>query len=120
MENEIKTGTPSMLLLPAKEYSIKSDENFYTIEIPRKGVYHDIAPDIFTEKDGEFNILDDVSNILYLPSITKVLFAIGKYPELRHDQFFVPVYLKFKSDTVLIVGTLITILSNEADKIESW
>ena len=48
----------------------------------------DLAPEIFNEEDGEFEILSAENNILYMPSITKVLFAISQYHDLKFNQFF--------------------------------
>jgi len=110
-ENTI-CGTPPMLLLPAKEYKFRIDDNNYIIELPRRGSYHDLSPDIFSIEDGEFNILDEQSNTLYTPSITKVLFATGKYPDLGFNQFFVPYSISFKEELVVLVGQIISMIPN--------
>jgi len=112
MQENTICGTPPMLLLPAKEYKFRIDDNNYIIELPRRGFYHDLAPDIFSIEDGEFNILDEQSNTLYTPSITKVLFAVGKYPDLKFNQFFVPYCINFKSDLVVLVGQIVSMIPN--------
>ena len=88
------------------------DTNNYIIELPRRGSYHDLSPDIFSIEDGEFNILDEQSNTLYTPSITKVLFATGKYPDLGFNQFFVPYSISFKEELVVLVGQIISMIPN--------
>lgn len=106
-------GTPPPICLPAKNYIFKLDGNHYMIEIPRKGTYHELAPELFTEEDGEFNIFDEESKILYMPAVTKVLFAMSKYPDLNFNQFFVPYSYKFEEDKVVIVGQVVDLILGE-------
>jgi hypothetical protein len=100
-------GTPSAVLLPAKNYIFRITNEHFIIELPRKGNYHDIAPDFFPEDSGEFNIFDDESRILYMPAITKVLFAAAKYPDLKFNQFFTPYSIKIEDEVVVVVGMII-------------
>lgn len=107
-ENEnIITGTPPLVMMAAKEYFFRVKDEHYIITVPRKGKYADLAPEIFDENSGEFNIYDEDKNILFMPSITKILFATGKYPDLNFNQFFVPYTLKFDEETVDIIGQVI-------------
>lgn len=110
MTDKILKGTPPLLFLPAKNYVFKATTESYVVKIPRKGAYHDIAPDFFPEDSGEFNIYDEEGKILYLPSITKVLFATKQYPALKFNQFFVPYSVKFEEEEVVIVGQVIDML----------
>lgn len=105
MENTIVQGTPSMVMLPASNYSFKVEENELVIEIPKSGSYAELAPDIFGKESGEFNLMD--KDVLYLPSLSKILFATNKYPDLGPNQFFAPYLLVFGDDTVTIVGQVI-------------
>lgn len=100
-------GTPSMALLPSRHYSFKVTEKRYKITIPRKGTYHEIEPTYFAKEDGQFNLLDEESNVMYLPAISKVLFATKQYPELQSNQLFVPIALKFNKDTVDVYGQVL-------------
>ena len=109
-KGKIIQGTQPMVLLPARNYVFRVSNENYVIEIPRKGVYTEVAPEIFNNADGEFNIYDDQSGILYTPSITKVLFAAGKYPDLRSTELFVPYSIKFTEDAVTIVGSVVEML----------
>ena len=108
---KIIKGTPPAVLLPAKNYVFKILSDHYVIEIPRRGNYHDLAPDFFAEDSGEFNILSE-EGTLFMPSITKVLFATKKYPDLDFNQLFVPHTLQFKEETVSVIGQVIALVVN--------
>jgi len=116
MSNEFKkvVGTPTMMLLPARNYTFKVFEQDHSIIIPRKGKYKDFDDKLFTEEDGEFNIMDYVSketgNVLFVPSLSKVLFATAKYPELQDDQAFIPVAILIRDEEVEIIGNIIQML----------
>lgn len=110
MKDKYMEGTPSAVLLPAKNYVFKVTDEYVLIELPRRGKYHDIDPSFFTEDDGEFDILDTTNNILYMPAITKVLFATKQYPDLKFNQFFVPHTFKIDEDKVIIVGQVIDMM----------
>lgn len=103
-------GTPTMVLLPARKYHFRVLDEEYKITIPRTGEYDELAPDLFKEEDGAFDILDKESNILYMPAISKVLFATAQYPALESGQLFAPIALIFEEETVDIIGQLIEIL----------
>jgi len=112
-EGDLQVGTPSLGLLPAKNYPFKVLEGQHLIEIPRSGKYHDLDPLFFAEEDGEFNLFDGKSKIMHLPAISKVMFAVAKYPDLAVNQLFVPVTLKFKRNTVEVVGQVIEMIPPE-------
>lgn len=119
MREKTVIGTPPMLFLPAKNYKFNVNLDNHVISIPRKGNYKDIDPSFFTEEDGSFNILDTDTDTLYLPSITKVLFACNKYPYLEGNQFFVPYVINFKEDEVLITGQIIELFIEEEVEVEN-
>lgn len=111
-------GMPTMLMLPAKNYKFKVDVTEHSITIPRKGKYVDLDDKIYTEEDGEFNILSDssedgVDNIFYMPSLTKVLFGVSKYPVLKDNQAFTPIAVVIKEKEVTIVGNIIEMLKED-------
>lgn len=114
MEEKMKVkGILSMLMPPAKDSVFLTEtKKYYTITIPRKGKYVDIDPDFFSEKDGSFDILNDEDTI-FLPAITKVLFAKKQYPDLADNQVFVPLVLEFKEETLKIVGQVVDLISKE-------
>lgn len=113
MGDKTVIGTPPLLFLPAKNYKFNVNDENYIIRVPRKGNYKDLDPNFFTEEDGSFNILDVDTNTLYLPSITKVLFACNKYPYLEDNQFFVPYVINFDEEEVLITGQIISLFIEE-------
>jgi len=109
-ETEAQIGTPTMVLLPARNYCFKVSEEEYTITIPRSGKYSDIDSEFFSEEEGEFHLYNARSKVMYMPAITKVLFATKKYPNLDSNQLFAPLALKFKKDTVDIIGQVVEML----------
>jgi hypothetical protein len=106
-------GTPTMVLLPARNYRFEVSEEEFVITVPKKGSYHDVDPDFFSEEEGEFNLYDGRSKVMYIPAISKVLFATKKYPSLESNQLFAPIALKFKRDKVDIIGQILTMLPTE-------
>ena len=105
-----QVGTPTMVMFPPRNFFFRVSKNEYKITIPRKGNYHEIAPEIFTEEDGDFMLYDEENAVMYLPAITKILFAVDKYPALENNQLFAPIALLFNEDTVDIVGQIVEIL----------
>lgn len=115
-ETDTQVGTPSMVLMPSRNYAFKLSKEVYVITIPRKGTYHDLEPNLFSEEDGEFELYNDKKGIMYLPAISKVLFANKKYPELEDHQLFAPLSLVFKKDEVEISGYVVDMIrTSESD-----
>lgn len=114
-EEAVQIGTPTMVLLSPRNYQFKVLKNKHKITIQRNGTYHDIAPDFFAEEDGAFNLLDEKNMVMYLPAITKVLFAEKKYPMMSTNQMFAPLALVFHEDTVDILGQIIEMIIPEKD-----
>lgn len=104
-------GTPTAMMLPARNYKFKVSDQEYSVTVPRKGKYVDLDNKVFKEEDGEFNLMQyskkERANIVYLPALTKVLFATSQYPELENTQAFTPIALVIKQKTVEIIGNLI-------------
>lgn len=107
-EENIYVGLPTMCLLPMNKTRFKIVGRL-NVRVPRKGSYHDIAPKIFDEDAGDFDMLAD--GVLYLPAITKVLLAAGEYPALNANQIFSPVALLFEDEEVEIEGMVLEILN---------
>lgn len=102
-------GVPGALLLPAREFKFKVFHGNFVITIPRKGLYKELDSTFFGDNDGEFHFLKD--DTLYIPALTKVLFACKKYPDLEDNQAFVILAIKFVDDEkVDIIGNLIEFL----------
>jgi len=111
--NKKYTGLPTMSLLPLTNVEFSQIKEI-EIVIPRAGNYADLDIDLFKEVDGKFNILDTKSSTLYLPSITKVLLASNKYPELAPNQLFTPSSFTFTTDSVVIKGSILEIFKIKA------
>jgi hypothetical protein len=116
--SEVQTilGTPPPVMLPARNYCFNVKDEHYVISIPRRGSYHDLDPDFFPEDSGYFDIFDEEKKILYMPAVTKVMFAASKYPVLVPNQFFVPYVYSIKENTVDIVGQLVEVVPHKADE----
>jgi hypothetical protein len=99
------SGVPTMLMLPARNYKFKVVLSECEIRIPRRGTYKDLAPDFFNEEAGQFELLEN--NVFYFPSITKVLFASMKYPDLQYNQVFAPVAAVVEEEEVVIIGQVL-------------
>lgn len=111
-------GTPTMLMLPARNYKFRVNTKEYVITIPRKGKYIEFDKELFTEEDGDFDVLapsdeKDVESILYMPSLTKVLFGASRYPDLEENQAFTPIAIVFREEEVDIVGNVIEMLKED-------
>ncbi len=105
-----RLGTPTMVMLPARNYRFKIVKDKHKITIPRKGKYFDLDSEFFNEESGEFNIFDGRSKVLYMPAISKVLFGVNCYPDLEPAQLFAPIALKFNKDNIEITGQVIEML----------
>lgn len=112
-------GTPTMVMLPAGNYYFKVLEGKHKITITRAGLYHELDPEFFKEEDGAFNLYDAEKSIMYLPSVTKVLFAEKKYPDLRPNQLFAPIALVFNEETVDILGQVVELLPKPSEGVSS-
>ena len=101
------TGLPTLSLLPLTNVEFNLVKEL-EITIPRRGNYFEIAPEIFREADGDFDILEN--DLMYMPSFTKVLLACGKYPQLDPNQLFTPATFEFKDDEVIVTGSILEII----------
>ena len=111
------TGTPTMVLLPSRNYHFRVLDEEHKITVPKEGKYHDLAPELFTEEEGAFCLLDKENDVMYMPAISKVLFATEQYPDLENNQLFAPIALVFNKSTVDIIGQVVEILPiNEPSK----
>jgi hypothetical protein len=114
-ENKIIYGTPSMILLPSAKYKFTVDKKVHRIIIPKKGFYKELDSDFFTEADGSFDILND-RGVFDVPAVSKVLYAMKKYPKLEANQLFAPLRFKVKEDAVEIFGQIIEVLQPNKEK----
>lgn len=116
-ESQEVVGTPTPMMLPARNYKFSVHDQEHSLTIPRKGKYVDLDDKMFTEKDGDFNVMQysrkEAAHILYLPDLSRVLFATAQYPDLKDTQAFTPIALIIKKDTVEIVGNVIEMMKKE-------
>ena len=104
-------GTPTAILLPARNYKFKVFTETHVLKVPRSGTYMELNGELFTEKDGDFDFLHysekDNSYTISIPALSKVLFATGQYPDMKDAEAFTPVAITIKDDEVEILGNLI-------------
>lgn len=110
-------GTPTLMMLPARNYKFRVSDQEFTVTVPRQGKYVDLDNELFDEEDGEFNLMQnskkDNAQVVYLPALTKILFATAQYPDLEDTQAFTPIALVIKKDKVDIVGKLIEMVKED-------
>lgn len=110
VKNDVHMGTPTMVLLPAANYLFRILKGEHKITVPRKGVYEELDPKLYSKTDGEFSLFDNKNNVMYMPAISKVLFATKQYPKLDSNQLFAPIALVFRKDEVDIIGQVVEML----------
>lgn len=110
-------GTPTAMLLPARNYKFKVFEEQFTIKVPRSGKFNELAPEFYKDNKDEFDFLqyDDEHKKVFvsIPFISQVLFATAQYPDLKDNQAFVPMVLIISDADVEIVGKLIEMVQGE-------
>lgn len=109
-DDQAQIGTPSMVLLPSRNFPFQVSDKLHTITIPRKGSYYGLDPSFFSEEDGDFELYNEEKGVMYLPAISKVLFAAKLYPDLGNNQLFAPISFVFKKDVVEISGHILDML----------
>ena len=106
-DEALQVGTPTMVMLSPRNYYFKVLKDKHKITIKRKGTYNELDSEYFSEDDGDFNLLNENNMVMYLPAITKVLFAEKKYPMMKPNQLFAPLALVFHEETVDILGQVL-------------
>jgi len=109
-EGDAQLGTPSMVMLPSRNYPFKVDKKIHKIVLTREGSYNDLDAEFFSDEDGEFKLYDEERNVLYFPAISKVLYAEKKYPDLKDHQLFAPLFMVVNKNDVEIFGQVIDML----------
>ena len=108
-----REGLPPVVLLPAKNYFMRIERGI-EITIPKEGNLHDLNSALFSE-DEPFKLSEDLEDEISLaaPLLTRVLFAIGKYPELSNNELFAITGIFIGEDTVSIVGNVIQFFNKQ-------
>lgn len=107
-------GIPTLALLPAKNFYFNVSREKYKMVIPRKGKFVEIDPAFYSEEDGDFSVVSDDGKTFNIATITKVLFATKRYPDLKDNQLLCPVALVVVEDKVEIFAQVVTM--HEAPK----
>ena len=110
-------GTPTALLLPARNYKFKVFPETHTMTVPKEGKYVDLDGKLFAKKDGDFDFLQyskkDKSYTIFIPALSKVLFGTNQYPDMKDSQAFTPISITVKGDEVEILGNLIEMVQEK-------
>jgi hypothetical protein len=110
VRDDVHVGTPTMVLLPAANYVFRVLKGEHKITVPRKGFYKELDSDAYGDGDGEFSLFDEKNKVMYMPAISKILFATKQYPDLEPNYLFAPIALVFKKDEVDIIGQVVEML----------
>lgn len=110
VKKDVHMGTPTIALLPAANYLFKVHKKEHKVTIPRRGVYEKLDPKAYNKDDGEFSLFDKKNSVLYMPAISKILFATKQYPDLKSNQLFAPIALVFRNDEVDIIGQIVEMI----------
>ena len=96
-KNKGVVGTPTMGLLPKRNYKF---------DIGKKEVLISIPVDNKTVKSVD--IFDAENNVFYIGNISNILIDLNLYPKLKSNQLFTPTVILFKKKAVEIIGNIIT------------
>ena len=119
VDNKTYSGLPPAVLLPARNYVYKEESGIVSIVLPKEGKFIDIDPtfnDNFKSNGERYNLVRktrDENEVLYLPDISRVLFAKKYYPALDDHQVFILIGVEIKKDSVVLHGKIVSILTEE-------
>lgn len=113
METEFLTGVPTMCFLPARNYQFTVSD-VVSIELPVKGKFVDLDPEYFKDSTLEFELVTE--GIINITSISRILFSIGKYPDLKDNEIFCPINFIINDKSLLITGQVVTMLHEDTDE----
>ena len=109
-ENNTLVGIPTMAFLPPKNFYFRVKEDTHKITVPKSGTFYELDNDFFNKEDGEFVIINEEKTVVNISVITKILFGMNKYPDLKDNQLFCPISLSINSTTVDIFGQVVEML----------
>ena len=94
-ESVIIKGQPGMVILPARNYTMKTVISSHTFSIPILGKFSELYPDFseLVNKSPETDVFETVfyvddKNCVASVAVVEVLFAAKEYPELADNQVF--------------------------------
>lgn len=106
-EVKVIKGLPALALLPARNWEFKRFDNVYAIEVPVRGLYVDLDPEFFSEDDGGFDLYDEETGKIDIPTINKVMLGTKRYPALTNSQLFTVISIKVTGDVLVVEGMVI-------------
>ena len=98
-KNEKIVGTPSMALLPKRNYKFDVGNKEIMISIP-----------IDDKTVSGSDIFDAENNVFYINNISNILIKLDLYPKLKSNQLFTPTIVLFKKKNVEIIGNIVTMI----------
>ena len=98
-ENKGIVGTPSMGLLPKRNYKF---------DIGKKEIMISIPVDDKTIKGKD--IFDAENNVFYIGNISNILTDLDLYPKLKSNQLFIPTVVLFKKKAAEVIGNIVTMV----------
>jgi len=98
-KNEKIVGTPSLALLPKRNYKYNVKSKKVTILVP-----------IDNKEVSGVDIFDVENNVFYISNISDILIKLDLYPKLKSNQLFTPTVVLFKKKAIEIIGSIITML----------
>lgn len=106
-DDGVRSGTPSAMFLPARNYKFKSSGELHRLVVPLRGKFPDEEGHLFSGQ--EFDIAPSPGKLLF-GDLLKVMFSLETYPDLKDNERFVIFSTETYYDKLVIVGEVITIL----------
>ncbi len=104
-EEKIVVGMPSANFLPLAKYKFKHLTGLASLTVPVRGTF----PEDSGFK-GEFDICPSVGIILF-GTLTQVMLALGKYPNLEEGQRFILSGLELDGENILVIGRVVELVT---------
>ena len=106
LKEDVVMGMPSACLLPAAKYGLREVVGMTSLTVPVRGDFPEGSG-----SEGSFDICPEPGVIL-TGAISTVLFAFGKYPDLKESQRFVIAGLSINEDNIEVVGKVVEFVDN--------
>lgn len=111
-------GLPPAILLPARDYVYEEETKTVGIRLPITGKFSEIDPEFPSMQAGgdEFKLVRETktgNKMLYIPDISRIMFALRYYPKLELHQAFSIVGFEIEEESVVVYGKIISILEGD-------
>ena len=107
LAGQVRTGTLSAMFLPAANYNVRSNGQFYRVALPIRGQFPEEEGHPFSGQ--KFDLCPGGGSVLF-GDMLKVMFATGSYPKLRDKERFVLIALEVSFDKVILIGEVVELL----------